>query len=217
MSENLKDIIAFVGVRSGSQRVLNKNIRPFGDTTLLDLKLKTLKKVKGLRSIVVSSDCPQMLDIASKYDVQLHERDSYYASAKCSQSEYFSKITEMVDADNIMYCPVTSPFVTSKTYDRCIDLFQTHSNVVTTNLVKCHMWLNGKPINYDVTNAPNSQDLPDIHEINFGCCLISKMDLQKNKNFVSANPLFVPIDERESVDIDTEIEFNFAEYLYNKG
>ena len=48
-------IIAMVPVRAGSTRVPNKNIRKFADTSLLELKLKVLKKVEGVSQIVVST------------------------------------------------------------------------------------------------------------------------------------------------------------------
>ena len=44
---------AVVAVRAGSQRVKNKNFRPFADTNLLELKLKILIKVKNLDEIIV--------------------------------------------------------------------------------------------------------------------------------------------------------------------
>ena len=39
----IKMIKALVAVRSGSQRVLNKNIRPFAGSSLLEIKIKQLK------------------------------------------------------------------------------------------------------------------------------------------------------------------------------
>ena len=39
-------IAAVIGVRKGSERIVNKNIKPFNDTSLLENKIKTLKKVK---------------------------------------------------------------------------------------------------------------------------------------------------------------------------
>ena len=41
-------IAAVIGVRKGSERIVNKNIKPFNDTSLLENKIKTLKKVKNL-------------------------------------------------------------------------------------------------------------------------------------------------------------------------
>ena len=37
----------------------------------------------------------------------------------------------------------------------------------------------------------------------------------ENKNVIGRNPHFVKLDEKEAVDIDTTLEFNFAEFLYN--
>ena len=41
-------LTAVIPVRAGSQRVKNKNLKPFADSTLLDIKIETLKKVVGL-------------------------------------------------------------------------------------------------------------------------------------------------------------------------
>ena len=60
------NVIAMVPVRAGSTRVPDKNIRPFADTNLLQLKLEMLKKVEGIDQIVVSTDCRISADIAHK-------------------------------------------------------------------------------------------------------------------------------------------------------
>ena len=77
-------ITAVVAVRKGSQRVPNKNIRPFGDSNLLQMKLDTLKEVDGIDDIIVNSDCDEMLDIGRMNDVKTHNRDEYFASSKSS-------------------------------------------------------------------------------------------------------------------------------------
>ena len=77
-----------------------------------------------------------------------------------------------------------------------------------------HMWLDGKPLNYDVKKSPNSQDLPDINAITYGICIISKQDMIKYRNVVTENPTFKVLDEIESIDIDTEYDFMVAEMIY---
>ena len=39
----------------------------------------------------------------------------------------------------------------------------------------------------------------------------------KRRNVVGYIPLLYPLEEVESVDIDTELEFEFAEFLYKNG
>ena len=36
------------------------------------------------------------------------------------------------------------------------------------------------------------------------------------KNVVTTSPTFVILDEIEGIDIDTELDFEFADYLYKK-
>ena len=89
-------------------------------------------------------------------------------------------------------------------------------NLVTVCDVKDHMWLDGKPLNYNPSESPNSQDLPDIVGVTYGISILSKDDMVKHKNVITDNPYFYRLDEIESIDIDTEFDFMVAEYVYKK-
>ena len=104
------------------------------------------------------------------------------------------------------------------TYGECLRKFNENDieNVVTVSSVKHHLWKNGEPLNYNIEESPNSQDLPDIYSINYGVCLISKEDMLKCKNVVTKNPTFFVTDEIESIDIDTEFDFMVAEMVYKE-
>ena len=82
-------LTAVIPVRAGSQRVKNKNTKPFADSNLLKIKLETLKKISMIDNIVVNSDSDEMLDIALSYGVSTHKREEYYASSECDNSEFF--------------------------------------------------------------------------------------------------------------------------------
>ena len=215
----MRKITAVIPVRKGSVRVKNKNLKPFADTNLLELKIKQLKQVKLIDDIIVSSDCEKMLSIAKKHGVKTHVRDQYHASSEASNSQFFENLARCVDADYLMYSPVTCPMISPETYHDCIQLFkqdETLENLVTVSQVKHHMWLAGKPLNYDITKSPNSQDLPDINAITYGICIISKENMIKYRNVVTENPTFKILDEIQSVDIDTEFDFMVAEMVYKK-
>tara|TARA_B000000557_G_C20788105_1_gene449650 strand:+ start:709 stop:1359 length:651 start_codon:yes stop_codon:yes gene_type:complete len=208
-------LTAIIPVRAGSQRVKNKNIKPFANTTLLDIKIETLKKVQGIDDIIVSSDSQEMLKIAKEHDVNVHIRDEYFASNEVNNSDFMQNLSTIVDEGHIMYSPCTSPLLSSETITEIVSKYKNNNlrNIVTVTTQKHHMWLNGKPLNYDPSNAPNSQDLPDIYSINYGCCILSKDDLYKHKNVV-VEPTFHITNEIESIDIDTEFDFIIAEFVY---
>ena len=76
--ESANGLVALVPVRKGSERVVNKNIRPFAGKNLLSIKLEQLKSVSSVDTIVVSTDCENMADIASSMGVGVHVRDHYF-------------------------------------------------------------------------------------------------------------------------------------------
>ncbi len=208
-------IVAVVPVRAGSTRIVDKGIRPFADTTLLDIKISSLKKAKSLTDIVVSSDSDEALDIARSHGVSCHRREDYYASSACSGSEFFENLAHSIDSDIIVYSPPTSPFITPETVEKAIFAYKSQDcdSVATVFPVKHHMWHKGKTLNYDISDSPNSQDLPEIVRITYGVCINSNKNVIKYKNIVGINPFFINLCEKEAVDIDNMIDFKFAEFL----
>ena len=214
-----KKLTSIIGVRKGSQRVKNKNLRKFCSTTLLEIKIKQLKRIKDIDEIIVSSDSNKMLSIAKKLGVTTHKRESYYASSKATNSEMFENYASFINSDYIMYAPVTSPLIKDKTIQKCINFLKKKSkykSVATTRLVKEHMWLNNKPFNYKLSQAPSSQDLPDVMSITFGCCILKKTDMLKFRNAITDKTKFIVLDENEGLDIDSELEFQMAEFIYKR-
>ena len=211
-------ITAVVAVRSGSQRVKNKNIRPFGDSNMLEMKLNILKSIRNLDKIVVNSDSEKMLKIAKDYGVEYHMREPYYASSEASNSEFHGHIAEVTETDTIFLSPVCSPFVSVESHEKAIDYYLNNDfdSVTSVTEVKNHLWLDGKPLNYDLTNVPNSQDLPDVVKLNYGITLVDREVMKKEKRVVGNKPGFYKLNEFESTDIDTEFDFFIAEQIYKK-
>jgi len=214
----VKKVTAVIPVRKGSVRVKNKNIKPFAGSNLLKIKINHLKNVPQIDDIIVSTDCDVMSSIAESEGVNVHIRDNYYASSEATNSEFFKNLAESIKCDHLMYSPVTCPLISSETYFECLSLYKKTDieNLITTSLVKHHMWLNNQPLNYKIEDSPNSQDLPDIHKITYGVCLISRENMIKYSNVVTPNPTFKCLDEIESIDIDTEFDFMIAEMIFNK-
>lgn len=215
-------ITAVIPIRTGSQRVKDKNLRPFGDTNLMELKIKNLLQVPELTSIVVNTNSEAAIEIVNKRymgGVKTHRREAYYASSQCSGSEFFRHLGEVTDTDIFVYCPCTSPFVKPQTISQCINQFLSSSDydcLATVSSVKDFLWLDGKPVNYDPAHAPNSQDLPDVVALNFGVTVIRKEDLIRNSNIIGKKPQFVLTNDIEAIDIDTPLDFYIAEQLYKK-
>ena len=184
------------------------------------MKIKNLKKISLIDEIIVNSDSDDMLDIGKKLGTKTFKRSEYFASSTVNNSEFFQHIAENTNTDVIMYSPVTCPFIKTKNYNQAIKKFnnfnEEHDSLMTTFYVHHHMWLNNKPINYDPKNSPNSQDLPPIMGLSYAISIIPRDLMIKRRNVVGNKPYFLPLFDEESIDIDTELEFSFAEHIYKK-
>lgn len=215
----MKKITAVVPIRKGSQRVVDKNLRPFAGSNLLAIKIENLKRVEGIDEIIVNTDSEQAIEIAQEMNVSFHRRENYYASSKCTGSEFFEHLGQVTDTEIFAYCPVTSPFIKVETMEAAINMFKEDNEydcLSTVSVIKEFMWLDGKAINYNPLNAPNSQNLPDIEALNFGFTLINKSDLIRYRNIIGKTPQFIRTTDIEAIDIDTPLDFFVAEQIYIK-
>ena len=213
------DINVLIAVRGGSKRVPRKNIRPFCGSSMLVLKIEQAFRLHGINNVIVTSDDDEMLKIASSLGATAMKRDPYYASDTVPMGDVYVHLASLLDCKDILWTPVTSPLVTDKTIQECIDIYEQkteYDSVVTTNIIKEYMWLGDKAINYDPKHHPRSQDLPDIYALNFAVNILPRELMIKNKNILGDNFYSYMLDEVEALDVDTEYEFMLAEILYQK-
>ena len=95
---------ALIPVRSGSQRVKNKNIRPFAGSSLLEIKIKQMLRIPELDGVVVNSNSDEMLEVASRLGAETVKRDEYFASSEVSINEVYHDLAQHFDADDMVFC-----------------------------------------------------------------------------------------------------------------
>jgi len=213
------DINVLIAVRGGSKRVPKKNVRPFCNSSMLELKVQQALRLEDVNEVIVTSDDDEMLEIAYRLGAAPMERDPHYATDSVPMGEVYVHLASLIDCKDILWIPVTSPLVTDRTIQDCIDIYKHrgfYDSVVTTNIIKEYLWLNDKAINYDPKKHPRSQDLPDIYALNFAVNILPRELMIKNKNILGNNFYSYMLDEIEAIDVDTEYEFMLAEFLYEK-
>lgn len=212
-------VTAVIPIRKGSERVKDKNLKLFGDSSLLEYKIDNLLQVSNIDEIIVNTDSEIAIEIAISKGISYHRREDYYASSKCTNSEFLEHLGKVTDTDIFAYCPCTTPFIKPSTIEHSINVFlkdTEHDSLATVSPVKEFLWLDSNPINYERDKQPNSQNLPDIYALNFGLNLISKENLIKFKNIVGVSPDFVLTSKLEGLDIDTPLDFFMAQQIFMK-
>jgi CMP-N,N'-diacetyllegionaminic acid synthase len=225
---------ALIAVRSGSTRVKDKNIRPFAGLSLLALKVIQLNEIidQGyLSEVIVNSNCDEMLDIATSLGATAQKRCEEHATSDVPMFDVWTKMAKDFPDDDIAYCCVTNPLVTNETLIQCIKIYNgeadksridTNQSVNTVCDVKEYLWHmdkrtgNHRPLNYNPNRHIRSQDLPDIVNLTYACSIIPRKRMMEIGNVVTEKPYFYVTNPVESLDIDTQLDFDFAEYLYNR-
>ena len=212
-------ITAVVAVKGDSERVPKKNLRPFGDTSLLELKLNQLIELETIDKIIVSSESETALNIASNFKkVLTHKRDNYYSTSHVPMSEVYSYIASCIDAEHIMWTQVTSPLTTTKIYNEAIKTYNNLSDNFDC-LLSCvnineYLLKNDKPINFTRTPWQKSQDLKDIKALSFAINILKRSDLIEWGSLVGLKPFYLELPKDVSLDIDDIHDFNICESIY---
>ena len=214
------NIVALIPVKENSDRVKRKNLRKFGKTNLLELKLEQLKKVKGFNKIIISSESEYILNIASTYKFEIHKRHPKYSTSKVPMSEVYSYIASEIEGDFIAWVNITNPLATSKIYQRAISTFKKldkkYDCLLSAYKIQENLYYKNKRVNFPRSPWPRSQDLIPVYSLSFVINILKRTDMVKWGSCVGRNPYFYLLDKLTSWDIDDQIDFDFCEYIFNK-
>lgn len=215
----MSNMTVVIPCRAGSTRVKNKNFKKFSNSSLLEIKITQAKSL-GLK-VVVNSDSDVAREAAKKHKIGFVRRPRYFASSECTNSQYYEYLANSVDTPDIMILQPTAPLIKVATIQRCLDDFYKRydslDSLVTCEFVKKFAWYHGKPINYDIANMPNSQDLQPIIMPTYNVMICKVNSLLDSKNVITERCHFFEVSDVESVEIDTPLEFEVAEILYERN
>jgi CMP-N-acetylneuraminic acid synthetase len=130
-------------------------------------------------------------------------------------------IIEQVPADFYIQTHSTNPLLSTKTIDSAIEKFigsfPIHDSLFSVTKRNLRFWdILSRPINHNQNILLRTQDLPPIFEENSCIYLFSKQILINKHNRIGDRPLLFEIPEIESQDIDVELDFKVAEFLYKE-
>ncbi|MDA7496616.1 acylneuraminate cytidylyltransferase family protein [Akkermansiaceae bacterium] len=212
-----ENICAIIPVRAGSKRVVNKNIRSFAGSNLLQRKINQLKAVSKIEAIYVSSDSPEMLEIAETSGCVAIERPAEFALDLVPMSEVYKHLGELVKEPIVLFTHVTTPLCGEASYRAAISQFlnlkDEYDSLTTVTNVKDFLYWDGEAVNFDPKSKPRSQDLPNIVKLNHAISIAPRELMIQEKNIFGHCPFLMPLTDFEAFDIDTELDFEIAEYL----
>jgi len=224
------DTIAIIPARGGSKGVPRKNKRLLNGKPLVAYSIEAAMQCREIERIILSSDDEEILEIGRGYGIEAERRPEDLSGDKVPVLPVVQYLITQLRGTgnapkNVIILQPTNPFRRAKTISDVIKKLETSTAdcVVTISEVSQHPYrvrkMEGtllKPIIDGVDPYGQRQELPDMYFFN-GSVIGSRPEVfMQRKDFYGETLTGIKIDPIEGFDIDTELEFEFAEFLAQK-
>ena len=220
-----KNVSLVIQSRLGSQRVPGKMLKPFSNTTLVDILLKKVSNLKSIQSdqVYFCAYEKELLQTASKYPINIIQR-----SKKSSNEEKDIKILfewyKQIPTEYIVMVSACNPLLRIETIDDFIFKFKNskREGAISVYESKNYFWdsegkmLNKWPKGFTSMNTKYVETTKEASHCMYG----SKVDIIGEGHWVNNKlpyePELISMSELEAFDIDYEWQFKLGEKLYNE-
>jgi CMP-N,N'-diacetyllegionaminic acid synthase len=225
MINNL-NIMAIIPARAGSKGLAEKNIKYLGNRPLIAWTIDACRKSKYLDRVVLSSDDKKIIEIAKKWGCDVpFVRPKELASDTATTLDVINHTLRHVHGyQYFVLLQPTSPLRTSEDIDMAIEL------CFKKNAKTCVSITESKPSSWFVRVSESgfiikSSDKLDCmrqaavknYLIN-GAIYVSEIsNFLYSKSLVDSRTVAYEMPPERSIDIDTLLDFELAEFIINKA
>ncbi|ASG68528.1 CMP-N,N'-diacetyllegionaminic acid synthase [Francisella halioticida] len=227
----MNNILCTICARGGSKGVKNKNIKLLNGKPLIAYTIEQAQASELFEHIIISTDSDEIADIAINFGAEVFfKRSTEMADDTAgkldvirdafsrSEVHYRKKFDYLIDLD------ATAPLRDVKDIERSFKQFRKNNNdnLITAMPSRRNPYFNlveqdkdgkvylSKKLNSSVVRR---QDAPKSYDMNASIYIWKRGSiLKENSLFLEKTGLYVMPEER-SIDIDTEFDFKFVEFL----
>ena len=226
-------ILGIIPARGGSQGVKNKNIRKFANSNLTEIAINQALGSKLIDKLILSSDSSRILSIADKYNEIIPLKRPKNISTNrspaisyikhsieyCNRHDFYPELVVIIQPTSPIRCPINI----DSTIDLLLNNIDSDSSVSIVEIP--HMVHPYKfkllkdnilyPFIVDEKNKTSKHELPKIYVRNCAVYVFKVSNILNNITLGNKSLGYIMSPET-SIDINTMLDFNFAEYLYKK-
>lgn len=209
-------IVSFIPIKLNNQRLPGKNTMLLNNRPTCDYIFETVSNVDTIdEKYVYCSDEAIKPYIAPYKDrgLKFLRRDTYLDGYQVKGLEIIECFVKDVNADIYVLTHVTQPFTRSASIEKALEkvISGRYDSAFSAVALQDYMWMNGKPLNYDMKNIVRTQDLTPIYMETGAFFIFRKEVFTELGQRIGNTPYIYEIDPFEAIDIDTAEDFNFAE------
>lgn len=213
-------VTALVPMRHESERVPGKNYRPFNGKPLCHYVLEMLQDVPQVERIVVDTDSPVIRSYCSLTfpDIVCLDRPKELCGGEVPMTEILRYDTQEFPSEWYLQTHSTNPLLEARTVERAIshlsEALGDRDSLVSVSRLQARLFDSaGEPLNHDPLELKRTQDLSPVFVENSNLYVFNHDQSAAGRRF-GRRPLFFELDPRESIDIDEEDDFVFAEEIH---
>lgn len=211
--------VAIVPIKLNSKRVKGKNFKIVLGKPLYQYLLDKIKRC-NFDEIYIDSDSDEIKKYCFKKGFNFIKRLPKLAKDNANGNDLINYHGRIIEADLYFQLFITSPLLSVKTINRCINILKKNKkfdSILTVKEIYTWFWFNKKPVNYNPKILPRSQDAEPITMETTGLYGIRKKTLKSMKCRIGKKPYFLKVDDEETIDLDNYSDFKYLEYrLKNK-
>ena len=223
--------LAIITARSASKGIKDKNIKYLNGKPLMTYTIESALQSHYIDELMVSTDSETYADIARTYGAAVPFLRSEKNSTDMAGS--LDVIFEVLNRyeklgcfyDNIILLQPTSPLRTRNNIDSAFKLFYEKGADSVVSVCECEyspLLCNSLPIDLNLfgfiksENLVRRQEQEKYYRLN-GAIYISKVSaLRAFNSFYGRNSYAYIMSLQESIDIDSEFDFEYAEFLVKR-
>ena len=214
--------IAIIPARGGSKRLPGKNIKLLGGIPLIAHSILYAKQHDFIDAVYVSTDDAQIKEVALQYGAIVIDRPQALSGDLEPTVSALKHVLESIDGivENVILLQPTNPLRPKALLNETFAIFQEQQFDSLFTVSRSHHKL-GKimdnkfiPFNYEV--GQRSQDLEPLYYEN-GLLYITKASVILNNEIITKDAFPLEVNHPfANVDIDTQEDFDYAEYLVGR-
>ena len=229
--------LCIIPARAGSKGVKNKNLREVAGKPLISYIIESALKTKYPIRVIVSTESEKIAEVAKRYGAEVpflrpHElAEDHISLIPVAQHALKTMDGLGFRADAVVSLQPTSPLIATDDIDNAVKLFIDSGcdSVVSVERIDKHHPFRAYKIEgdrlfplteYTSERYLQRQDRPPAYGFT-GAIYVRKRDLLENWNgndfCLGRDVRYIVIDKSRSINIDSEIDLEFFEYLISKN
>tara|TARA_Y100000589_G_C27193399_1_gene645738 strand:+ start:3202 stop:3870 length:669 start_codon:yes stop_codon:yes gene_type:complete len=216
--------VALIPARSGSKGIPKKNIKLFNGKPLIYWSIKNALHNKNIERVIVSTDSEEIALIAKSFSAEV----PFLRPADLAQDDTpgIAPVKHILDelpwVNDILLLQPTSPLRREIDIDNIFNLRAKYGSDSAISLSTCSTHPNLiqqlKKTNHiepliKNSTIENRQSMKTYYRINGALYLSTRKSIEKYSSLITPKTLGYIMPERFSIDIDTPLDWEIAEYL----